>query len=327
MIKPPVPVDELLRLETLRNLKILDTDPEERFDRVTRLARRIFGTPIALVSLVDSDRQWFKSLQGLEVSETPRDVSFCGHAILDDKPMVVNDAQADKRFDDNPLVTQDPHIRFYAGCPLSAPDGSKLGTLCIIDREPRELSDEDLTLLQELGQMIEEELAVATMMHIDSVTGLSNDVGFSIVAKHLLAMCKRTEAAATLLLINISNLHLIRGFMGHETSDRAAIEIAQLLLASFRDSDIVGRVAEGAFAILLSGSRLDDIETARDRFLNRISDRNEHADMAFELEIACHAVAYHPDKHDDIESLLNEARMLVKENDVDTDTTDEAKSA
>ena len=119
MIKPPTPVDELMRLETLRNLKILDTESEERFDRVTRLARRVFGTPIALVSLVDNDRQWFKSRQGIEVSETSREISFCGHAILDDEVMVVRDAHDDERFADNPLVTSDPSIRFYAGYPLT----------------------------------------------------------------------------------------------------------------------------------------------------------------------------------------------------------------
>ena len=144
MIVPATPVDELLRLETLRNLKILDTDPEERFDRVTRLAKRIFGAEIALVSLVDSDRQWFKSYQGIEVTETSRDVSFCGHAILDDEVMVVQDALADERFRENPLVTANPNIRFYAGCPISAPNGSNVGTLCVIDSEPHDIDDGDV---------------------------------------------------------------------------------------------------------------------------------------------------------------------------------------
>ena len=184
MIKPATPVDELLRLETLRNLKILDTDPEERFDRVTRLAKRIFGTPIALVSLIDNDRQWFKSRQGLDATETARDISFCGHAILGDETLVVEDATSDDRFTDNPLVTDDPSIRFYAGYPLNAPDGSKVGTLCVIDREPREMSDEDLKLLEELGRMVEEELAVANLMHNDAVTGLSNATGFSQIAEY-----------------------------------------------------------------------------------------------------------------------------------------------
>ncbi len=315
MIKPPTPVDELMRLETLRNLKILDTESEERFDRVTRLARRVFGTPIALVSLVDSDRQWFKSRQGIEVTETSREISFCGHAILDDEVMVVNDAHDDERFSDNPLVTRDPSIRFYAGYPLSAPDGSKAGTLCIIDREPRQLEDEDLRLLEELGRMVEEELAVASMMHNDPVTGLSNGVGFSVIGKHLIAMCERTDAPASLLLIRFVNHHLIEGFEGTEAADRAAIEIAQQLMASFRDSDIVGRIAIDAFAVLLVGSKLEEIEAARDRLTGGLQERNQAATTPYELEIDMMAVAYHASRHDGIEALLQDAseRMAARE--------------
>ena len=115
MIKPAIPADERRRLQTLREMKLLDTPPEERFDRVTRLAKQVFSTQIALVSLVDADRQWFKSRQGLDAEETPREISFCGHAILDDKIMVVNNAVEDQRFCDNPLVCGNPNIRFYAG--------------------------------------------------------------------------------------------------------------------------------------------------------------------------------------------------------------------
>ena len=315
MIKPPTPVDELMRLETLRNLKILDTESEERFDRVTRLARRVFGAPIALVSLVDNDRQWFKSRQGIEVTETSREISFCGHAILDDGVMVVNDAHDDERFSDNPLVTSDPNIRFYAGYPLSAPDGSKVGTLCIIDREPRQLQDEDVSLLEELGQMVEEELAVASMMHNDPVTGLANGFGFSVIGKHLIAMCDRTDVPASLLLLRFVNHHLIEGFEGPEAGDRAAIEIAQQLMASFRDSDIVGRIAVDAFAVLLVGAKLDDIEAARDRLTNRIQARNEAAATPYELEIDMLSVAHHPSRHDGIDALLRDAseRMVARE--------------
>jgi len=315
MIKPPTPVDELMRLETLRNLKILDTESEERFDRVTRLARRVFGAPIALVSLVDNDRQWFKSRQGIEVTETSREVSFCGHAILDDKVMVVNDAHDDERFSDNPLVTSDPSIRFYAGYPLSAPDGSKVGTLCIIDRKPRQLQEEDVSLLEELGRMVEEELAVASMMHNDPVTGLSNGVGFAVIGKHLIAMCERTDAPASLMLMRFVNHHLIEGFEGPEAGDRAAIEIAQQLMASFRDSDIVGRIAVDAFAVLLVGAKLDDIEAARDRLTTRIQARNEAAATPYELEIDMMSVAYHPSRHEGIEALLQDAseRMVARE--------------
>lgn len=133
---PAKPADEPARLDALRALNILDTSPEERFDRLTRLAKRLFDVPIALVSLVDVDRQWFKSCVGLDASETPRDISFCGHAIVGDEILMIRDTLVDERFHDNPLVTGAPHIRFYAGCPLRVPNGSKIGTLCLIDADP-----------------------------------------------------------------------------------------------------------------------------------------------------------------------------------------------
>jgi len=306
MLKPPTPVDELLRLETLRKLQILDTDPEERFDRVTRLARRIFDTPIALVSLVDSDRQWFKSRQGLDATETPRDISFCGHAILEDEPMVVSDAAADERFEDNPLVTGDPNIRFYAGYPLSAPDGSKVGTLCIIDREPRDMSADDIGLLAELGQMVEEEFVIASLLHQDAVTGLSNREGFVQTAKHLLAMCRRTDSPASVTMFRLDNQDIIDGTEQGQ-GDRAAIGLAQILMASFRDSDIVGRISPDVFAVLLAGSGLLDIEKAVTRFAAQLAQRNESDSNDYELDVVSSEVAYHPDRHPDVDTLLEEA--------------------
>jgi GAF domain-containing protein len=129
MIKPNIPENEAERIHALRTLEVLDTSHEERFDRVTRMAKRMFGVSISLVSLIDKDRQWFKSKQGLEVKETPRDISFCAHAINHDGLFIIPDAAADERFYDNPLVTDSPKIRFYAGCPLEIKDGLKIGTL------------------------------------------------------------------------------------------------------------------------------------------------------------------------------------------------------
>lgn len=135
MLVPGKPANEATRIDALHGLN-LDAAPEERFDRLTRLAKRLFNVPIALVTLIDKDRQWFKSCVGLDVSETSRDVSFCGHAILQNELMLVPDAREDLRFHDNPLVTGAPNIRFYAGYPLTVPDGNKLGTLCLIDTKP-----------------------------------------------------------------------------------------------------------------------------------------------------------------------------------------------
>lgn len=159
MKTPDQPFDELQRLEALRRTGLLDTPPEARFDRLTRIAQQSFGVDIALVSLVDSERQWFKSTQGLDACETRRDISFCGHAILDSRVFVVEDALQDERFADNPLVTAAPHIRFYAGAPLHSIEGFRIGTLCVIDSRPRRFDEQDGELLRNLADCVEEQLS------------------------------------------------------------------------------------------------------------------------------------------------------------------------
>lgn len=150
----PFPRDEEARLQDLIRYEVLDTPPEESFDEVTRLAAKICGTPIALVSLVDANRQWFKSRVGLDAAQTPRDMAFCAHAVTQSDLLVVPDALADERFADNPLVTSEPHIRFYAGTPLITPSGHVVGTLCVIDRTPRQLSPDQIEALQVLGRQV-----------------------------------------------------------------------------------------------------------------------------------------------------------------------------
>jgi PAS domain S-box-containing protein len=153
-MKPPVPENEAARLAALRSLDVLDTAPEEAFDELTALAASVCQAPMALISLVDEDRQWFKSKLGWDVEGTPRDSSFCGHTILGPDLLVVPDATADPRFADNPLVTCSPGIRFYAGAPLVTPDGRALGTLCVMDHRPRELTAEQAQALRTLGHQV-----------------------------------------------------------------------------------------------------------------------------------------------------------------------------
>ncbi|MDP2169355.1 MAG: PAS domain S-box protein [Rhodocyclaceae bacterium] len=158
MLKPPIPANEIERLQALHALDVLDTPAEERFDRITRVAQRYFQVPIALVSIVDAQRQWFKSKRGLDACETSRGISFCGHAILADDIFHIPNALEDPRFADNPLVTGGPAIRFYAGAPLHAPNGQRIGTLCIIDDKPRQFTPVELSVLRDLADGVEAEL-------------------------------------------------------------------------------------------------------------------------------------------------------------------------
>lgn len=152
MAAAQLPANEEDRLEELRNLNLLDTIPEKAFDDLIWLASRACKMPIALLSIIDRDRQWFKAKTGLNVQETPREVAFCAHAILQAEPLVVNDALHDRRFSLNPLVTEDPNIRFYAGARVTTAKGYALGTVCVIDREPREIAPEDVRALEILAR-------------------------------------------------------------------------------------------------------------------------------------------------------------------------------
>jgi GAF domain-containing protein len=150
----PIPSNEVARLEALKDYRILDTAAEAPYDDIAALAAHICQVPVAMISLVDESRQWFKSKLGLTQQETPRDVAFCAHAILQSEPLIVRDALKDQRFADSALVTRAPHIRFYAGFPLTNPDGFALGTLCAIDRKPRQLTPSQKKAMQALTRQV-----------------------------------------------------------------------------------------------------------------------------------------------------------------------------
>jgi GAF domain-containing protein len=174
-----VPANEEARLAALQRYEILDTDPEQALDEIVQLAATICGTPIALISLVDSSRQWFKARVGLTVMETPRDFSFCAYAIQSDDLFVISDALLDPRFARNPLVLGDPHIRFYAGAPLTTPEGLKLGTLCVIDSRPRELDRIQRDALRALARQAMVQLELRRHAHnlLTPLTSIRGSIG------------------------------------------------------------------------------------------------------------------------------------------------------
>ena len=313
MQSPAIPRNEKTRLETLRALKILDSDPEERFDRLTRLAKRLFGSSIALISLVDADRQWFKSSFGLEVKETTRELSFCGHAILGDEIFEVSDALLDNRFADNPLVTGNPNIRFYAGCPLAVANGSKLGTLCILDQEPRHFDEDDKTLLRDLARMVEVELSALQLATTDELTLLSNRRGFESLAQHALSVCSRLELPATMLFFDLNKFKQINDQFGHAEGDRALTTFSSILLEVFRDSDVIGRLGGDEFVVLLTNSNNTESQVVLERLAGLVASTNEKAKRGYDITYSTGMTLYDIKIHASISALLDDAdkRMYV----------------
>ncbi|HEX5360953.1 MAG TPA: sensor domain-containing diguanylate cyclase [Fluviicoccus sp.] len=313
MQSPDFPPDEAFRLRTLTSLSILDTPPEERFDRLTRLAQRLFDVPIALVSLIDSNRQWFKSCQGLDVRETPRDVSFCAHAILGNDLLVVPDAAADARFADNPLVTGEPFIRFYAGCPLKAPNGSLLGTLCVIDRQAREFSHDDRAALRDLAAIVEQELAILFLATMDELTGVYNRRGFMMLAPQVLKLCQRQLTPATLAFFDLDGLKPVNDRFGHGEGDVALTVFATHLRRSLRASDLVARLGGDEFAALCIDTTRDKVTTVIERLQEGLDAYNREAERGYEIRFSSGVVQVDPEHPLSLDALLREGDVLMYE--------------
>lgn len=313
MQRPELPPVERERLAALRSLAILDTPHEERFDRLTRLARRIFRTPVAVVSLVDENRLWFKSVEGLNVLETPRDVSFCGHAILGDDTFVVHDTLEDRRFADNPLVMADPKIRFYAGCPLKTQDGHRVGTLCIIDQVPRSLSQDEMESLEDLAAMCERELAAVQLATVDELTGITNRRGFVVLARHSLGFCSRQELPASLVFIDLNGFKAINDTHGHAEGDRALIAVAEQMKSSFRESDLFARLGGDEFVVLLTNTTRETAEEIMEKFQQALAAGNREADRGYEITFSHGVVAFDSASHPAVETLLARGDELMYE--------------
>jgi diguanylate cyclase (GGDEF)-like protein len=302
---------ESLRLEALRALNVLDTPEESRFDRLTRLAQRLFRTPIALVSLVDEDRQWFKSHAGLAVRETPRDTSFCAFAIEDEDVTVVSDARLDRRFQRNPLVTATPGIRFYAGCPLRTAGGSAVGTLCVIDTVPRTLSEEERALLIDLAALVEKELHDHHKAITDPLTGVLNRHGFEGRAADAVRLAERLGQPATLLFIDLNDLKGINDRFGHTEGDRALAAFSGMLQESFRESDLIARIGGDEFVVLMIDAAEDEALQIRQRLGRALATYNAQDGVSYELGAAVGIATLHPGQQKDLQALLAEADALM----------------
>lgn len=311
MLAPEIPDTEDERIAELRSLLLLDSSPEERFDRITRVAKQLFNVPIALISLVDTDRQWFKSCVGLDASETGRDVSFCGHAILENRVFVVENTLKDIRFSDNPLVLGGPEIRFYAGAPIAMPSGNKLGTLCIISPEAREFGPDQEALLNDLAKIVINELVSQQAATLDILTGIHNRRGFEMLANKAIANCARYGWRATLVYFDLNKFKEINDTYGHQAGDQALIDFSGLLTQIVRESDIIARLGGDEFVVMLMSTDVATAHAKVDCLMQELKQHNTNTGRPFELSASYGIVEYELDKHENLEQLIGEADRLM----------------
>jgi diguanylate cyclase (GGDEF)-like protein len=310
------PDQEHQRLAALYRYGILDTPPEPQFDRLLTLASQCFDMPMVLVSFIDDTRNWIKAQQGLPVPivETPRDVSFCSVAIAQDGVMVIHDATQDQRLQTYPSVTDDPHLRFYAGAPLITPDGHKLGTFCVLDQRPREFTPQQKALLESFAAMAMDELELrravqdlsAMALH-DSLTHLPNRSHF----RQLLAQaCRRASQTGEKVLVGLLDLNrfkLINDTLGHAAGDELLQQVAQRLKHSLATSDVVARMSGDEFTLLLTDVRsLQDAQGV----IERVQQAFERPFVLGQREIFIRCsigLSSYPDNAQDPETLLSQA--------------------
>lgn len=292
MIRPPKPDNEAERLSALRGYEILDTPQESAFDDLVLIASAVCGMPMGSVSLIDADRQWFKARLGIDDSETSRDVAFCAHAILEpENVMVVPDATDDPRFRDNPLVAGDPGIRFYAGAPLIGAEGLPLGTLCVMDRQPRTLQPHQIEALNALSRQVSQLLALRRVskalnlqlqdrawyedqLHryqealeahnadlveqtrTDPLTGLANRRAFSAALGNTL----QTGTTCCVAIIDIDHFKVVNDVHGHLVGDRVLAEVAGQLRAASGGHGTIARYGGEEFVWLLPDTPIAQAE-------------------------------------------------------------------
>jgi diguanylate cyclase (GGDEF)-like protein len=326
----PPPGIEAQRLRDLYSLKVLDNEADKRFDRYTRLATELFEVPIAVVSLVvDEHRLWFKAAEGLDQREAERNTSLCGHAVAADAPLVVEDTLRDPRFADSPLVTGEPHARFYAGVPLHSPNGKPIGTFCIIDRRPRQLSPREMRLLTELAGLVESELRqqrrvdelrleIERNAYFDPLTSLPNRRLLTDRLEFALQLAAEQGQRIRVALLDINGFGAFNGVYGRAAGDAVLQAIANRLTHRFPQPCVVGRWRDDQFMLI-------EFEEAAhapvgERVLRALSEPFEIADRWHQISAKV-GVSSYPDDARDAHDLVQHASVAMRANTTAGDTS------
>lgn len=268
----PKLTDEPARIAALERYNVLDTPAEGPFEKITNLVRAVLDVPMSAVSLIDADRQWFKSHPGIESSETPRDLAFCNYTIRSRDPMIVADASQDSRFSANPLVTGNPNIASYAGVPLETPDGYNIGSLCAIDTRARDFDPAHIDVLKRLAALVVDQLELRRIAERDHLSGALTRRAFVAELDRAIALHKRHERPAALVLIDIDHFKAVNDSHGHPAGDRAICALVDCVSGMKRPSDVFGRIGGEEFGLLLPETSQSDAFQAAERYREAVSE-------------------------------------------------------
>lgn len=325
MLVPPIPADEKERLKTLYELNILDTPLEESFERITRLTKELFKVPMVAITLIDEKRYWLKSAQGLSGREGAREESFCAHAMLQKEGLNIPNALNDQRFADNPFVIGEPHIRFYAGYPIEAVNGKKLGTVCIVDNCPRQFSDKELASLKDIARLIEEEIKKRSLSIaqkkllaefdqakrnslLDDLTGLWNRAGIDLILNYQINAGLEQGKVFGIGIMDVDHFKLFNDEYGHNVGDKVLQEIGTQLIKNCREEDAIGRWGGEEFIFVCNTSSREFLMTVAERFRTAIAKLEiESAEKKLKVTATFGLAEFIPEMKLTKEQLINEA--------------------
>lgn len=294
---------------------LLNCWQDERFERLTRLAKILFSVPVAQFGCVDQTSILPKSCDGSMSENTSREISFCAHTLLDSTPLIVRDAFEDIRFFDNSLVNQTPFIRFYAGCAVRLADGVSVGVLCLMDTQPRDFDECEIQLLKDLAEIAEDTLAIVHTAKTDMLTGLFNRRGFMERAQYAFIFTQRWQEPLSFVYITLDHFKVISNNFEHDAGNFALLMFAGLMTTSFREIDLLARQDNDQFIVMFIGSHKEGAFIAMEYLKEKVADFNKHSGKLWELAFSWGCVEYDPARHTSIEDVIAEADRLVYKKD------------
>lgn len=274
MKTPGIPKNEKQRLQSLYLIDLIGKNGLARFDRLTRLAKQTFDVPIAVISLLDKDKQWLLSAVGTDVEETPRTVSFCAHAILEEGVFVIRDTLKDTRFCNNPYVKNQPGVRFYAGCPVRLPDGMIAGIICVVDTSPRFFSSDEVNALLDLASIVEDEFEQISFMMTDEVTGLLNKRGFLKRGEEQILTLSQKNLPFAMITFHLLNFMAINELLGNAEGENLIQKFSTILEQIAGEHCILAHVGNGVFYALLTKTDIFSADTLLLHIQNEVDKYN-----------------------------------------------------